>query len=187
MASKILVSKIAAPYADALLELAKAKDCTALIASDIRDFLDLFSSVPELGKFLCSPVIDKSKKKDLLKTIMTSKLNLITLNFLMFLIDRRRIVYFEAIGGKFLELVWKLEGIKTVNLETVIPLSYEQEEELINKLKSVTGFKEIQLVRKVSKEILGGMVIQIDSQVIDMSLKGKLKQIANILGTDFVI
>ena len=86
-----------------------------------------------------------------------------------------------------MEQIWELEGTKVVKLQTVIPLSYEQEELLITKLKDVTGFKEIQLVRKIDKEILGGMILQIDSQVIDMSLKGKLRQISNLLGTSLAI
>lgn len=70
-------------------------------------------------------------------------------------------------------------------MQTVIPLSYEQEEKLVDKLKSVTNFKEIYLIRKLNKDILGGMILQIDSQLIDMSLKGRLKQISTLIGTSF--
>jgi F-type H+-transporting ATPase subunit delta len=98
------------------------------------------------------------------------------------LVDRRRIIYLDVIGEKFLELVRALEGLKIVNVQTILPLSYEQEETLINKLKNVTGAKKINLIRKLNKDILGGMILQIDYQVIDMSLKGKLRQISDILG-----
>lgn len=187
MASKILVSKISEPYADALLELAKSQNCTEAVTSDITDLLTLISSVPELANYLSNPVVSGDKKKELVKKVLESKVNSNTLKFLLFLIDRRRIAYIDAIGEKFLELVWQLEGLKVVKLQTVIPLSYEQEELLITNLKKVTGVKEIQLVRKIDKDILGGMILQIDSQVIDMSLKGKLRQISNLLGTNLAI
>ena len=187
MANKVLVSKISEPYADALLELAKANNCTEAVTSDITDILTLMSSVPELPNYLGNPVIAGDKKKEFIKKVLESKVNSNTLKFLQFLIDRRRIAYLDAIGEKFLEQIWELEGTKVVKLQTVIPLSYEQEELLITKLKDVTGFKEIQLVRKIDKEILGGMILQIDSQVIDMSLKGKLRQISNLLGTSLAI
>ena len=183
MASKVLVSKISKPYANALLEIAKSNDCIDAITSDLTDFRTVVSSILGLQNYLNSPIIDNSTKKELLEILVESKLNPNTLNFILVLIDRRRIKYLDAIGEKFLELVRIFKGIKIVNLQTVLPLSYEQEEELINRLKLVTDSKEINLIRKLDKKILGGIIIQIDSQVIDMSLRGKLKQIANILGT----
>jgi len=185
VASKILVSKIAEPYASALLGLAESNNCRDEITYDISDLLTLISPGSELDDYLGSPIINNSKKKELLTNVMESKLNSITLKFLLFLIDRRRISYLKAIGEKFLELVWAAEGIKFVSMQTVIPLSYEQEEKLVDKLKSVTNFKEIYLIRKLNKDILGGMILQIDSQLIDMSLKGRLKQISTLIGTSF--
>lgn len=187
MANKVLASKISGPYADALLELAKAQNCTEAVTSDITDLLTLISSEPKLPKYLGNPVVSGEQKKELVKKVLESKINPITLKFLLFLIDRRRIAYLDAIGEKFLDLVWALKGIKIVKLQTVIPLSYEQEELLITKLKEVTEVKEIQLVRKIDKDILGGMIIQIGSQVIDMSIKGKLRQISELLGTGLAI
>ena len=40
--------------------------------------------------------------------------------------------------------------------------------------------------QKVDKSILGGLVIKIDSQVIDISLKGQLRQISSSLDTTLV-
>lgn len=185
--SKILVSKIAEPYADALLELAKSKNIVDSVTTDIGDLLIVIESVPELSNYLGNPVVSTAKKKELLKQLLDSKLNPETLKFLQFLIDRRRIAYFDAIAEKFLALVWELQGIKIVKFQTVIPLSYKQEEDLISKLKEFTGFNEIRLIKKIDKSILGGLVLQIDSQVIDISLKGQLRQISNNLETSLVI
>lgn len=185
--SKVLVSKIAGPYADALLELAKSKNIVDKVTTDISDLLTLFVSVPELTSYLGNPVVSPDKKKELLKKVMDSMINPETLKFLQFLIDRRRIKHFDAIGEKFLQLVWALEGIKIVKFQTVIPLSYKQEEDLISQLKEFTGSKEIRLIKKIDKSILGGLVLQIDSQVIDISLKGQLRQISNNLESNLVI
>jgi F-type H+-transporting ATPase subunit delta len=182
VASKVLVSKISKPYANALLELAESNNCINAITSEITDFRKLISSIPGLRNYLDSPIVNKNEKKKLLTVILKSKANPITLNFLLVLVDRRRIIYLDVIGEKFLELVRALEGLKIVNVQTILPLSYEQEETLINKLKNVTGAKKINLIRKLNKDILGGMILQIDYQVIDMSLKGKLRQISDILG-----
>ena len=127
------------------------------------------------------------KHKDILvNTVMGAKLNPYMLKFLLFLIDRRRIAFFATIGERYLDLVYEFANIKVVTVETVVPLSYRQERRIIRELKEFTNAKEIRLIRKVDKSILGGLVIKIDSQVIDISLKGQLRQISSSLDTTLV-
>jgi F-type H+-transporting ATPase subunit delta len=185
--SKVLVSKISEPYAGALLELAKSKDSVDEITADVNDLLTLLVSVPELTSYLGNPVISNEKKKGLLKEVIGSKLNQVTLNFLLFLIDRRRISFFEAIGENFLKLVFEFSDIYVAKVQTRVPLSYLQEERLISKLVKLTGGKEIRLMHTIDTSIIGGLVVQIGSQVIDISLKGQLRQISNSLETSLII
>jgi F-type H+-transporting ATPase subunit delta len=94
MASKIVISKIAEPYADALLELAKSNNCVDAITADVNDLLTFLTSVPLLATYFENPVISIDKKKELVNTVMGSKLNPYMLKFVLFLIDRRRIPFF---------------------------------------------------------------------------------------------
>ena len=73
MASKILVSKIAEPYASALLGLAESNNCRDEITYDISDLLTLISPGSELDDYLGSPIINNSKKKELLTNVMETK------------------------------------------------------------------------------------------------------------------
>ena len=50
MSSKILSSKVADPYASALLNLASKTNTLDTITSDINDLLELFDTVADLGK-----------------------------------------------------------------------------------------------------------------------------------------
>jgi len=49
MATKIVISKVSEPYADALLELAKANNCVDAITADVNDLLTFLTSVPLLA------------------------------------------------------------------------------------------------------------------------------------------
>ena len=186
MASKILISKISEPYADALLELAKSNNCVDAITADVNDLLTFLTSVPILASYFENPVISLDKKRELVNTVMGTKLNPFTVKFLLFLIDRRRIAFFGTIGERYLELVYEFADIKIVTVQTVVPLSYRQERRIIRELKEFTGAKEIRLIREVDKGILGGLVIKIDSQVIDISLKGQIRQMSSSLDTMLV-
>ena len=46
-----------------------------------------------------------------------------------------------------------------------------------------TGAKEIKLVTNVDASLLGGLKVQIGSNVIDLSLKGQLRELATKLDT----
>ena len=90
-------------------------------------------------------------------------------------VGARRTIFHNAFGV-----------LKVVTVKTVVPLSYRQERRIIRELKEFTSAKEIRLIREVDKSILGGLVIKIDSQVIDISLKGQLRQISSSLDTTLV-
>ena len=51
MATKIVISKVSEPYADALLELAKANNCVDAITADVNDLLTFLTSVPLLASY----------------------------------------------------------------------------------------------------------------------------------------
>ena len=63
MSSKILSSKVADPYATALLNLASKTNTLDTITSDINDLLELFDSNENLVKYLENPLYSKSSKK----------------------------------------------------------------------------------------------------------------------------
>jgi F-type H+-transporting ATPase subunit delta len=186
--SKVLVSKISEPYAGALLELAKSKDSVDAIAEDVGDLLWVFAmDSTELKRFLVSPIISNESKKKLLLKVYGSKINKSTLDFLFVLIDKRRINFFEAIGEKYLELVLEFGGICVATVTTRLPLKWLQQKRVITKLTEFTGGKEIRLMEVTDHSILGGVIVQIGSQVIDISLKGQLRQISDSLQSPLVI
>ena len=74
--------------------------------------------------------------------------------------------------------------IKIAQVSSAIPLTPDQELDLISRLRNRTGAKEIKLVTNVDKSLLGGLKVQIGSNVIDLSLKGQLRELATQLDTN---
>ena len=50
--------------------------------------------------------------------------------------------------------------------------------DLVQKLKQMTNSKEVKLIITIDSTLIGGLIIQIGSKVIDTSLAGKLKRIS---------
>jgi len=181
MAQNIAVAKIANPYAQALLDLAKSRNLIHTITSDINNLKELLNSTEEFKNYLNNPVIRNISKRELVEKTVTSQISLEMSNFLMILIDRNRISYIEAITDRYLDLVYQLANIKIIEVISANELNEEQQQNLIIKLKEMTKAKEIKLSLTIDASLLGGFLIKANSQVIDLTIKGQLTELAKHL------
>ena len=178
----IALSKVAVPYAEALLDLAKSNDSLKETTNDMNIVSQFLANSSDLKKFLGNPLITRSAKKTVVKDILGEQIGGSTLKFLLLLVDRNRIQVLESIAQKFLELSYKQESIEIAKITSSIQLSAEQQKKIAEKLKVITGAKQIKLALKVDPQLIGGFTIEIGSKMIDTSIRGQLKQISSLLG-----
>ena len=172
----MLVVKIAVPYAEALLELANANSSLKETTNDINIVSQFLANSSDLKKFLGNPLITRDAKKGVLKDVLGEQIGEKTLTFLMLLVDRGRIAYLDGIAYKFLELSYKEESIEIAKVTSSVQLSAQQQKTIAEKLKKITGAKQIKLALKVDPQLIGGFTIEIGSKLIDTSIRGQLKQ-----------
>jgi len=178
----IVLSKVAEPYAEALLDLAKSNDSLKETTNDMNVVSQFLANSSDLKKFLANPLITKEAKKSVVKDILGEQIDGSTLKFLLLLVDRGRIEVLDSIAQKFLELSYKQESIEIAKITSSIQLSAGQQKEIAEKLKVITGAKQIKLALKVDPQLIGGFTIEIGSKMIDTSIRGQLKQISYLLG-----
>ena len=178
----IVLSKVAEPYAEALLDLAKSNDSLKETTNDINIVSQFLANSSDLKKFLGNPLITREAKKNVVKDIIGEQIAPSTLKFLLLLVDRNRIQVLDSIAQKFLELSYKQESIEIAKITSSIQLSAEQQKEIAEKLKGITGAKQIKLALKIDPQLIGGFTIEIGSKMIDTSIRGQLRQISNLLG-----
>ena len=178
----IVVSKVAEPYAEALLDLAKSNGSLKETTNDMNIVTQFLANSSDLKKFLGNPLITKDAKKNVVKDIFGEQIDGSTLKFLLLLVDRGRIEVLESIAQKFLELSYKQESIEIAKITSSIQLSADQQKSIAEKLKKITGAKQIKLALKVDPQLIGGFTIEIGSKMIDTSIRGQLKQISSLLG-----
>ena len=178
----IVVSKVAEPYAEALLSLAKANNALKETTNDMNIVSQFLANSSDLKKFLANPVITNSAKKNIVKDVLGEQIAANTLKFLMLLIDRNRIALLDGVAQRYLELSYKQESIEVAKVISSIQLSAQQQKNLAEKLKTITGAKQIKLALKVDANLIGGFTVEIGSKYIDTSIRGQLRQISNLLG-----
>ena len=196
MANTMFGSKIANPYSEALLQLGldlylKEENADTQvffqIIFDMENLLTLLKITPTLEKYLANPLIKDEEKKNVLNKCLSAKTSPTTKNFLMLLVEKKRIGFLEIIIQTFLNKAYNFVCLKFVEVYSASVLSKDQKTQLVEKLKILLGpefttskvyYSKINVTFKIDKEILGGFIIKVDSKIIDLSLRGELEGLA---------
>jgi F-type H+-transporting ATPase subunit delta len=99
------------------------------------------------------------------------------MNFLLILVDRRRILFLEGICQKFQDILRKLNQTELAEVTSAVALSESQQQTIREKVMAMTSAREVELNNKIDPELIGGVIIKVGSQVIDASLRGQLRRI----------
>jgi len=170
-------SAVAGPYAQAFMAIAKGNNLVDNFANDVSSVLELLRESDDLKQFLSNPLIKADAKRAALRQILGDSVHPYTLNFLMLLVDKGRILFLEGICKQYQALVREMKQIVLAEVTSAVPLSDEQKEAVRQKVVQMTGASEAELEMSQDPELIGGVVIEVGSQVIDASLRGQLRRI----------
>nr|CRF40109.1 ATP synthase CF1 subunit delta [Laurencia snackeyi] len=184
MSNKNLMSTVALPYAEALLDIAKQDSSLDDFTQNLSSISTVLSESKELRELLFNPIIDNTVKKEILKSLFVNQVNNSILNFLYILVDRRRISSLDVIIDKYLELNYRLESIVIAEVSAAVDLNDLQIEALTEQIKLMTQSNKVRLIISINPSLIGGFVIKIGSKIIDTSLSGKLNKISLYLNTN---
>ena len=177
MKNNVATAEISRPYAQALMSVAQSNSIENKFEPDIRGLLDLLENSEPLQNFFANPFIDADDKKGVISKILRDDTNAMFRNFLMLLVDRRRIVLLEGIAQEYLALLREENQTALAEVISAVPLSEEQQQKIKEKVKSMTNAREVELSSKIDSDIIGGVIIKVGSQVIDSSLRGQLRRL----------
>lgn len=169
----------ARPYAQAAFE-------EALKTSDLKNWSEVLQSLaeavsyPEIRDIATSPRVAKAQLENLMMGLLGEKASKAQRNFVRVLVDNQRLLILPEIAVLFEAL--RADAEKTVNVvvDSAFELSAEQQQKIIGTLKARLG-REIKLICKINKELLGGIVIRAGDKVIDGSARTRLGEMANAL------
>lgn len=170
-------AEIAEPYAQALMSVARSHDLAEQFGNDIRSLLSLLEGSPELRQFIANPFIKDDDKKGVLQRISGEDIHPYLRNFLMLLIDRRRITFLEGIAHKYLELLREFNQTVLAEVISAVELSDTQKQSVREKVIAMTSARQVELNTKIDPELIGGVIIKVGSQIVDASLRAQLRRI----------
>ena len=166
-------------YSLALFELSEENNLLSQIEVQSSSILNLIDQSEDFSNLIKDPT---TSQEDLLKVINTisenNKFESLFKNFLSFLIQKRRFFFIERILKSFIEICSRKRGELKAELKSAKELSNEEIAKITEELTKNFSSK-IKLNYKHDESLIGGLVVQVGSTMVDTSIKNKLQQIEN--------
>ena len=172
--------QLAHKYAAAIFEIAKDEGKLDEYGKELTKVSSELFAADGVKEYFSDPRIEPSAKKELVKRAFDGELSKIVYNFLMLLVDKRRISLIDAITDDFRALSNAEQGIVIADVTVASALGDAQRTTLQKKLSEVTG-KKIQMRIHEDAGIIGGVVVKIGDKRIDGSVKGRLMSLTQEL------
>lgn len=168
---------IARPYAQAAYEHAQEQgtlpawtDALALLAALVGD--------PDMRQVITDPRVGLDRLQELLFSVGGDRFGGTFRNFIKVLCAAGRLPVAGEIAQGFEQRRAEADNIAYAEIVTAFPLDAVVENRITAALRNRLG-KEVKVRQRVDQGLIGGAVVRVGDTVYDLSLKGRLTQLAN--------
>jgi len=166
-------------YSQALYELAFEEKNLNDVEKNVISLLKLISQSEDFNSLIKDPTNKQENQLNVINIIFEKfNLNNLLKKFLNFLVIKRRFFYVEKILKDFIMICSKNRGEISAKLTVAKELSENQINKIKNDLSQDFG-SDVKLNYNYDPGLIGGLIMQIESVMIDTSIKNKLQKIEN--------
>ena len=166
-------------YSQALYELAFEEKNLNDVEKNVISLLRLISQSEDFNSLIKDPTNKQENQLNVINIIFEKfNLNNLLKKFLNFLVMKRRFFYVEKILKDFILICSKNRGEISAKLTVAKELSENQINKIKNDLSQDFG-SDVKLNYNYDPGLIGGLIMQIESVMIDTSIKNKLQKIEN--------
>ncbi len=173
-------TSVAKRYAHALFNVSVSRGTLDITASELFQLKSFSDKDRTFIGFLVAPQVLAEHKQAIIRTLFTTRLSPQLLSFLYLLIEKGRIDMLGEIAREFETYLEHHKGIIKAKVITAIQIDEDYKNRLREKLEKLSG-KKIEIIHKIDRSILGGIVIHLNYQVMDASVKYQLNQLKHDL------
>ena len=170
------MTELAREYGDGLYALAEEENISKEILEQLLMLKRLFHEQPDFTRLLGNMSLSKEERIKILDTVLRGQIHLYLLNFLKILCERGALNEYEGCLAAFKTLYNQAHGIVEAQVTTAVALDDEQRARMAEKLSKMTG-KTVVLNEKVDASLVGGVLLEMNGQRYDNTLKNRLKSI----------
>ncbi len=167
-------------YATSLFEVGRELNKIDDFHRQLEFIGKVFSSEKKLLQILEHPRISRGEKRTVVEELFKKELTEEVLNFLFIIIDKRRETSLMDMIKEYNMLFKEYKGILDIEAVTAVSMKDTSIEKLKLVLKDKFN-KEINLSNSVDPSIIGGVLLKMDSKVIDSTLQSQLKEMETLI------
>ena len=181
----LLNTEVSRRYSKALFSISSKENSEQEIYNEVSNLLEIFKSNDLFFKLFLSPLLSSKSQLKLVSSLFSNtdkkkiKVSKNLLAFLKVLAKNGRLkILLSSLYG-FQNLVKSMHKEININLTTAFPISDDN----LNKIKSILlkkTDKKINIISNVDKKIIGGIILQSGSSLIDASIRNKILKLNNI-------
>lgn len=163
-------------FAKALLAYAKEERMEDKVYKEVKTLAAHFAEVPALRRAIENPVLERSKKLELLCEASGGKdVSPVMMRFLSLVLEDRREKFLQFMTWSYIDLYQEDKHILFGKLTTAVhsPRLVEHLQRLAGKVTN----GEVILEEKVDKNLIGGYIIELDGFRLDSSVANQLKRV----------
>ena len=170
------MTELAKEYGAGLYLLAVEENVSSLLLEQMRTLRCCFKEQPEFLRLLSNMALSKAERVGIIDASLRGQVHPYLLNFLKILCERGALHEFAGCEESYRELYNKDNQVMEASVTTGEKLSDEQRERLIEKLRQMTG-KQIDLLEKVDPKVVGGVLLEMNGQRYDNTVRHRLESI----------
>ncbi len=174
--------RISFRYARALFDLALPESQLQAVHQDLEGLMALRSRSAEFADLLDNPSLPQAKVQQTLSALLSGQVSPLTLRFLLFLADRRRLAELPGIAKRFESLHDQHLNQLKVQVTSAREMTAAQREELSARLQKRLGKKVIAQFR-TNPALVGGFQFRVGDEIHDYSIATMLESFKHQLIT----
>lgn len=168
---------IAKRYASALFDLSCEDDCLSSVSSDFYSLIEMIESDLGLKRVVTIPTIDPNQQKNaLVRVAQKAKLHKHLCSLVFLLASKRRMPLITDVYHEFCEIVRE----QNKQIKALVISSRELDKKESNSIEKLLlrhfHADSILLEHAVDNSLWGGSVVEVKGFRIDVSVKGRLRQ-----------
>ena len=166
-------------WAKALMELVSENEHISKedVLDDLKEISNTINSSKELSEAINNPAISVEEKQAVLSKIFQMNIMPIVYNFIFALNLKKRVNIISEIAIEFEKELEKIKNIVHVGVTSAIDLSDEKRQDIKNKVANKLH-KDIVVDWNVDKNIIAGLIFNVDETIIDNSIRHKLEDLS---------
>jgi F-type H+-transporting ATPase subunit delta len=174
VSQKLQQTKIAKRYVNSLFSGLTNNKESDKAAKDIADLGAMIAGSKDLQLFIESPLLSKSDQiSGIQKLAEKAKFTTPVTNMLIVMAENRRLHILPTLVHETQNYMAEQSGIIPVSISTARELSAAESKKIQTQIKAVIG-RDVLVQTFVDESLIGGLVVQVESTLIDGSLKTKL-------------